>query len=107
MLKAGGKRTGFVRDRHGNPVDHTTATLDQLMQSATCFAGIPDDVYSQIKELNDKVGGFDISYFSAKAVFSITPIRWPISPCSARRLCHNWRAKPEPVKPAVAAAQQA
>ena len=55
MLKAGGKRHGFVRDRHGNPVDHTTATLDQFMESATCFAGTPDDVYNQIKELNDRV----------------------------------------------------
>jgi hypothetical protein len=34
MLKTGGKRTGFVRDRDGNPVDHTTATLDQFMESA-------------------------------------------------------------------------
>jgi hypothetical protein len=44
MLKSGGKRSGFVRDRPGNPVDHTTATLEQLMESATCFAGTPDDV---------------------------------------------------------------
>jgi len=57
MLKAGGKRGGFIRDRHGNPVEHTTATLEQLMESATCFAGTPDDVYEQIKALDDRVGG--------------------------------------------------
>jgi len=69
MLKAGGKRTGFVRDRHGNPVDHTTATLDQLMESATCFAGTPDDVYNQIKELNDRVGGFGHLLFFGQGGF--------------------------------------
>ena len=58
MLKAGGKRGGFVRDRHGNPVDQTTATIDQLIESGTCFAGNPDEVYYQIKALSDSVGGF-------------------------------------------------
>src|SRR6266851_5096170 len=58
MLKAGGKRGGFVRDRHGNPVEQTTASIEQLIESGTCFAGTPDDVYSQIKALHDSVGGF-------------------------------------------------
>jgi alkanesulfonate monooxygenase SsuD/methylene tetrahydromethanopterin reductase-like flavin-dependent oxidoreductase (luciferase family) len=58
MLKAGGRRGGFVRDRHGNPVDQITATIDQLIESGTCFAGTPDDVYDQIKTLSDSVGGF-------------------------------------------------
>jgi len=58
MLKAGGKRGGFVRDRNGNPVDQTTASIEQLIESGTCFAGSPDDVYNQIKELYDSVGGF-------------------------------------------------
>jgi alkanesulfonate monooxygenase SsuD/methylene tetrahydromethanopterin reductase-like flavin-dependent oxidoreductase (luciferase family) len=58
MLKAGGKRGGFVRDRHGNPVDQRTASIEQLIESGTCFAGTPDDVYAQIKALNDQVGGF-------------------------------------------------
>jgi alkanesulfonate monooxygenase SsuD/methylene tetrahydromethanopterin reductase-like flavin-dependent oxidoreductase (luciferase family) len=58
MLKAGGKRGGFVRDRHGNPVEQTTASIEQLIESGTCFAGTPDDVYAQIKALNDSVGGF-------------------------------------------------
>ena len=58
MLKAGGKRGGFVRDRHGNPVEQTTASIEQLIESGTCFAGTPDDVYDQIKALSDSVGGF-------------------------------------------------
>src|ERR1700738_4684041 len=57
-LKSGGKRGGFVRDRQGNPVDQRTATIEQLIESGTCFAGTPDDVYNQIKALNDSVGGF-------------------------------------------------
>ena len=57
-LKSGGKRGGFVRDRNGNPVDQRTASIEQLIESGTCFAGTPDDVYSQIKALHDSVGGF-------------------------------------------------
>ena len=49
MLKAGGRRGGFVRDRHGNPVEQTTASIEQLIESGTCFAGTPDDVYDQIQ----------------------------------------------------------
>jgi alkanesulfonate monooxygenase SsuD/methylene tetrahydromethanopterin reductase-like flavin-dependent oxidoreductase (luciferase family) len=58
MMKAGGKKGGFVRDRDGNPIDQTTATIEQLIDSGTAFAGSPDDVYDQIKALNDRVGGF-------------------------------------------------
>jgi alkanesulfonate monooxygenase SsuD/methylene tetrahydromethanopterin reductase-like flavin-dependent oxidoreductase (luciferase family) len=57
MAKAGGKSRGFVTDAEGNPVDQTKATLEQLMHTNTVFAGTPDDVYEQIKALNDKVGG--------------------------------------------------
>ena len=49
---------GFVRDRHGNPVEQTTASIELLIESGTCFAGTPDDVYDQIKALSDSVGGF-------------------------------------------------
>ena len=35
-----------------------TATIEQLIESGTCFAGTPDDVYNQIKALHDSVGGF-------------------------------------------------
>ena len=69
MLKAGGKRGGFICDRHGNPVEHTTATLEQLMESATCFAGTPDGVYDQIKALKDRVGGFGHLLFFGQGGF--------------------------------------
>jgi len=39
-------------------VNQTQATLEQLMSTDTVFGGTPDDVYNQIKALNDKVGGF-------------------------------------------------
>jgi alkanesulfonate monooxygenase SsuD/methylene tetrahydromethanopterin reductase-like flavin-dependent oxidoreductase (luciferase family) len=58
MMKSGGKRGGFVRDRHGNPIDQTTASIEQLIESGTCFAGTPDDVHDQIRALSDSVGGF-------------------------------------------------
>jgi hypothetical protein len=32
--------------------------IEQLIESGTCFAGTPDDVFNQIKALNDSVGGF-------------------------------------------------
>lgn len=56
MLKAGAR--GFVRDRDGNPIDHTKATVDQFMQTDTVFAGTPDEVYQQIRAFNERVGGF-------------------------------------------------
>jgi alkanesulfonate monooxygenase SsuD/methylene tetrahydromethanopterin reductase-like flavin-dependent oxidoreductase (luciferase family) len=106
MLKAGGKRGGFVRDRHGNPVEHTTATLEQLMESATCFAGTPDDVYDQIKALNERVGGFGHLLFfgqggfldHADTVANITLMAKEVLP-RLREL------NPEPKQPAVAAAE--
>jgi alkanesulfonate monooxygenase SsuD/methylene tetrahydromethanopterin reductase-like flavin-dependent oxidoreductase (luciferase family) len=58
MLKAGpGKKMSFVTDKAGNPVDQTTATLEQFMNANTVFAGTPDDVFNQIKAFNDHVGG--------------------------------------------------
>ena len=68
-LKSGGKRGGFVRDRNGNPVDQRTASIEQLIESGTCFAGTPDDVYDQIKALNDQVGGFGHLLFFGQGGF--------------------------------------
>ncbi|HXC88847.1 MAG TPA: LLM class flavin-dependent oxidoreductase, partial [Stellaceae bacterium] len=107
MLKAGGKRHGFVRDRHGNPVDHTTATLDQFMESATCFAGTPDDVYNQIKELNDRVGGFGNLLFFGQGGFLDHPDTVANITLFGREVMPRLRElNPEPAKPAVAAAAQ-
>ncbi len=56
MLKAGGKG-GFVKDRAGNTVDQTKATVEQFMETDTVFAGTPDDVVAQIKDFNERMGG--------------------------------------------------
>ena len=107
MLKAGNKRGGFVRDRHGNPIDQTTASIEQLIESGTCFAGTPDDVYNQIKELHDSVGGFgNLLMFGqggfldhADTVASITLFAKEVMP----RL---QELSPEAAKPAAVAAAQ-
>ncbi len=67
ILKGGSK--GFVKDRNGNPVDHATATVEQFMEADTVFAGTPDDVYNQIKDLNDRVGGFGHLLFFGQGGF--------------------------------------
>src|SRR6185295_11526471 len=95
MMKAGGKRGGFVRDRQGNPVDQRTATIEQLIESGTCFAGTPDDVYNQIKALHDSVGGF---VDHADTVANITLFAKEVLP-RLREL------NPAPVRARVAAAQ--
>lgn len=68
MLKAGGKG-GFVKDRKGNSVDHRTATVEQFIETDTVFAGTPDDVYNQIKDFNDRVGGFGHLLFFGQGGF--------------------------------------
>lgn len=67
MLKAGGR--GFVRDRNGNPIDSTKATVEQFMQTDTVFAGTPDDVYEQIRAFNERVGGFGHLLFFGQGGF--------------------------------------
>jgi len=55
-LRASGQQ--FSKGSDGNPIDQTTASIEQLIESGTCFAGDPDDVFEQIKALHDSVGGF-------------------------------------------------
>lgn len=57
MLKAGPGKGGFVKDRAGNPVDQTKATVEQFMETDTVFAGTPDDVVQQITAFNQRMGG--------------------------------------------------
>jgi alkanesulfonate monooxygenase SsuD/methylene tetrahydromethanopterin reductase-like flavin-dependent oxidoreductase (luciferase family) len=106
-LKSGGKRTGFIRDRHGNPVDHTTATLDQMMESATCFAGTPDDVYDQIKALNDRVGGFGhLLFFGQGGFLDHTDTVANITLFGREVMPRLRELNPEPAKLAAVAAAQ-
>jgi alkanesulfonate monooxygenase SsuD/methylene tetrahydromethanopterin reductase-like flavin-dependent oxidoreductase (luciferase family) len=58
MLKAGPAGRSFVKDRKGQAIDHRTASVEQFMESDTVFAGTPDDVFQQIKDFNDRIGGF-------------------------------------------------
>ncbi|QQS12471.1 MAG: hypothetical protein IPK81_23855 [Rhodospirillales bacterium] len=46
-----------MKDRAGNPVDQTTATVEEFIATDTVFAGTPDDVCAQIKDFNDRMGG--------------------------------------------------
>lgn len=55
LLKAGPGKNRFVGDDASK--DRTRATLDDFMASDTVFAGTPDDVYAQIKDFNDRMGG--------------------------------------------------
>src|SRR5215813_6590478 len=65
----GPKRGGFVLDREGKPVDHRTATVEQFMASDTVFAGTPDDVYNQIRDFNERIGGFGHLLFFGQGGF--------------------------------------
>ncbi|HXT80514.1 MAG TPA: LLM class flavin-dependent oxidoreductase [Acetobacteraceae bacterium] len=57
MMKAGPRANRFVTDRHGNPINHRTATVEQFMDTETVFAGTPDDVFNQLKAFNTRMGG--------------------------------------------------
>jgi alkanesulfonate monooxygenase SsuD/methylene tetrahydromethanopterin reductase-like flavin-dependent oxidoreductase (luciferase family) len=66
MMKSGG---GFVKDRSGKAVDHTTASVETFMETDTVFAGTPDDVYEQIRDFHDRVGGFGHLLFFGQGGF--------------------------------------
>jgi len=58
MLKSGGKRGGLFGTATATRSTRGPRRSQQLLESGTCFAGTPDDVYNQIKALSDSVGGF-------------------------------------------------
>jgi len=47
-----------VTTRDGKPIDITKATVEEFRAADTVFAGTPDQVYAQIKDFHDQVGGF-------------------------------------------------
>ncbi len=67
LLKAGPGKNRFVGDDAGN--DRTRATLDDFMASDTVFAGTPDDVYGQIKDFNERMGGIGHILFFGQGGF--------------------------------------
>ena len=48
----------FQTDRDGNPLVHRTASIPELIRAGVVFAGTPDQVFEQIRELHEYVGGF-------------------------------------------------
>jgi alkanesulfonate monooxygenase SsuD/methylene tetrahydromethanopterin reductase-like flavin-dependent oxidoreductase (luciferase family) len=48
----------FQTDRDGKPFRHSTASMPELIKAGVVFAGTPDQVFEQIRELYDYVGGF-------------------------------------------------
>jgi alkanesulfonate monooxygenase SsuD/methylene tetrahydromethanopterin reductase-like flavin-dependent oxidoreductase (luciferase family) len=56
--QAGVTGSVFQTDRAGNPVAYATASIETLIEAGAVFAGTPDQVYEQISELYDYVGGF-------------------------------------------------
>ncbi len=57
MLRAGRKKGRIVADRNGNLIDATRASVEDLMATDTVFAGTPDDVFAQIRDFSDRMGG--------------------------------------------------
>jgi alkanesulfonate monooxygenase SsuD/methylene tetrahydromethanopterin reductase-like flavin-dependent oxidoreductase (luciferase family) len=76
------------------------------MESATCFAGTPDDVCDQIKALNDRVGGFGHLLFFGQGGFLGHADTVANITLMARELLPRLRElNPEPKRPAIAAAE--
>ena len=57
ILKNGARANRIVTDRHGEPINHRTASVQQFMDTETVFAGTPDDVFNQLKAFNARMGG--------------------------------------------------
>jgi alkanesulfonate monooxygenase SsuD/methylene tetrahydromethanopterin reductase-like flavin-dependent oxidoreductase (luciferase family) len=57
IMQAGPRGHRIVKDRQGNSIDHRKATVQQFMDTDTVFAGTPDDVFNQIHEFSNRMGG--------------------------------------------------
>jgi len=55
MIKARGKRTTTTRD--GKAVDTHHGAIEDLVKAGIMFVGTPDDVYNQLAEFIDNIGG--------------------------------------------------
>ena len=96
MMKAGPRAHRIVTDRQGNTIDHRTATVQQFMDTDTVFAGTPDDVFSQIRDVQPAHGRRRSSAVLRPgriSAITMTPRR--TSRCSAarwRRVCESSRS---------------
>ena len=55
MIKARGKRTTTTRE--GKAVDTHHGAIEDLVKAGIMFVGTPDDVYQQLSEFIDSIGG--------------------------------------------------
>src|SRR5262249_36286514 len=53
-----GARANPARRRRQHAANRANATVDQAIEAGIMFAGTPDQVFSQIKQMYDHVGGF-------------------------------------------------
>lgn len=56
--QAGVTGSAFQTDREGKPMNYATATVEELIRAGAVFAGTPDQVFEQVRELYEYVGGF-------------------------------------------------
>lgn len=69
MLRAGGKGGPRTFTRDGRPVNPVTGSLQELMDAGLMFCGTPDQVYRQIVDFADTIGGFEHFLFMGQAGF--------------------------------------
>jgi alkanesulfonate monooxygenase SsuD/methylene tetrahydromethanopterin reductase-like flavin-dependent oxidoreductase (luciferase family) len=55
MIRARGKRTTTTRD--GKAVDTHHGAIEDLVKAGVMFVGTPDDVFNQLAEFIDNIGG--------------------------------------------------
>jgi alkanesulfonate monooxygenase SsuD/methylene tetrahydromethanopterin reductase-like flavin-dependent oxidoreductase (luciferase family) len=56
-MKAGKRPKSIIADRHGRPINAMEASVHDLMANDTVFAGTPDDVFAQLRDFNNRMGG--------------------------------------------------
>jgi alkanesulfonate monooxygenase SsuD/methylene tetrahydromethanopterin reductase-like flavin-dependent oxidoreductase (luciferase family) len=56
-MRAGKRPKSIIADRHGRPINAMEASVHDLMANDTVFAGTPDDVFAQLRDFNNRMGG--------------------------------------------------
>jgi alkanesulfonate monooxygenase SsuD/methylene tetrahydromethanopterin reductase-like flavin-dependent oxidoreductase (luciferase family) len=57
-MRSAGKDARAVVGRSGRMITFATASVEELIDAGLMFAGTPDQVFEQIADFNDRVGGF-------------------------------------------------
>jgi alkanesulfonate monooxygenase SsuD/methylene tetrahydromethanopterin reductase-like flavin-dependent oxidoreductase (luciferase family) len=58
LLKAGSGRLGRLATKDGRTISSSKGSVQDLMDAGMLFCGTPDQVYNQITEFSDAIGGF-------------------------------------------------